>query len=155
MTDRESGHYEALAEIFGARVRSPILGKKIVLGGADITFECVGSDSSIDDCLRLTRNGGKVVLVGVPGIARGIDWSAIFAQELVVRAASYYHHAERFKGKKWKTFDLAIDLLARGAVDLSWMVTHRFPLHEYRRAFDLTHRRADGRALKIVFEFQE
>ncbi len=70
MTDRESGHFEELAEIFGAKVHRPILGKKIVLGGADITFECVGSDSSIDDCLRLTRNGGKVVLVGVPGIAR-------------------------------------------------------------------------------------
>lgn len=155
MTDRESGHFEALAEVFGASVRRPILGKKIVLGGADVTFECVGSDSSIDDCLRLTRNGGKVVLVGVPGIARGVDWSAIFAQELEVKAASYYHHAERFKGKKWKTFDLAIHLLASGAVDLAWMVTHRFPLHEYHRAFDLTHRRAAGRALKIVFEFPE
>jgi threonine dehydrogenase-like Zn-dependent dehydrogenase len=96
-----------------------------------------------------------VALVGVPGIAKGVDWTAIFAQELEVKAAYAYHHAEKFNGKEWTTFDLAIDLLSRGVLDLSWMVTHKFRLEEYWQAFDLTHRRAGNQALKIAFEFPD
>jgi threonine dehydrogenase-like Zn-dependent dehydrogenase len=134
-------------------VKKPIIGKQVLLGGADLTFECVGSSQSLDDALRLTRNGGRMVVVGVPGIAKGVDWSAIFIQELEVKAAYIYHHAEQFGGRQWKTFDLAIDLLATGKVDLGWMVSHKFRLEEYRQALELTHRRGGQRALKIAFEF--
>jgi threonine dehydrogenase-like Zn-dependent dehydrogenase len=152
---RGGEYYEELAEFYGGSVHKPIIGKRIVLGGAGYTFECVGSDSSLDDALRFTRAGGRVVLVGVPGIAKGVDWTAIFAQELEVKAAYAYHHAERFGGKRLKTFDLAIDLMATGKVDLGWMVTHKFPLEDYREAFDLTHRRGGESALKIAFEFSD
>jgi hypothetical protein len=41
----------------------------------------------------------KVVLVGVPGIPKDVDWSAIFAQELTVAAAYTYHRAEQWRGQ--------------------------------------------------------
>jgi threonine dehydrogenase-like Zn-dependent dehydrogenase len=152
---QDGSHYQEVVDLCGGSVHKPIIGKNIVLGGADVTYECVGSNSSLDDALRLTRAGGRVALVGVPGIAKGVDWTAIFAQELEVKAAYAYHHAEKFNGKEWTTFDLAIDLLSRGVLDLSWMVTHKFRLEEYRQAFDLTHRRAGNQALKIAFEFPD
>jgi hypothetical protein len=40
-----------------------------------------------------------VVLVGVPGIPKDVDWSAIFAQELTVAAAYTYHRAEQWRGQ--------------------------------------------------------
>lgn len=145
--------YGEIAELTGGMVKKPIIGKQILLGGADLTFDCVGSSQSLDDAIRLTRNGGRMVVVGVPGIAKGVDWSAIFIQELEVKAAYIYHHAEQFGGKQWKTFDLAIDLMASGKVDLGWMVSHKFRLEEYRQAFELTLRRGGNKALKIAFDF--
>ncbi len=151
-TDFRDG-YAQVAELAGGTLLQPILGKQVLSGGFDLTFECVGSDQAIDDALRLTRPGGRVVLVGVPGIARGIDWTTIFAQELTVRAASMYHHAECFAGRTWRTFDLALELFAQKKLDLSWLITHRYPLDQYGRALRELNQRRDFPVIKAVFDF--
>ena len=83
-----------------------------------------------------------------------MDWTAIFAQELDVHGAYGYNHAELFNGKTWKTFDLALELMQRGQVDLGWLVTHKFRLEEYAHAFELLNRRGASKAIKAVFEFE-
>ncbi len=151
--DRSRSYYEAIAGMTGGSVKRTLLGEKVLFGGMDLVFECVGTRRSLDDALRLTHNQGRVVLVSVPGVVKSIDWSPIFVHELEVRAAYLYHHAEQFQGRRWKTFDLAIDLLSRGVVDLSWLVTHRYPLEEYHQALLMTYRRGGNAAIKIAFEF--
>lgn len=146
--------YAQVAARTGARLLKPIIGKRVVVGGVDRTFECVGSDTALDAALRLTRPRGRVILVGVPGIARGVDWTAIFAKELHVRAAYAYHHAEQFRGRTWRTFQLALELMARGEVDLSWMVTHTFSLDEYGRAFHMSGQRGQSHVIKATFAFE-
>lgn len=144
---------EEVKQRTAAAVRRPMIGKPVVIGGVDLTYECTGSDAALDDALRLTRAGGKVVLVGVPGVPKGLDWTPIFAQELTVVAAYTYHHAEQWQGKRWRTFDLALDLMARGAVDLGWLVTHRFPLADYGRALNMLGQKGNSGIIKAVFEF--
>ncbi len=145
--------YEALAAHTGARLLQPIIGKTVFYGGVDRTFECVGSNTSLDDALRLTRSGGHVALVGVPGIAKGVDWTAILAKELNVRAAFAYHHDERFQGERLRTYDLAIRLMAEGKVDLSWMVTQRYAIDDYAQALNMLSSRASSQAIRAVFAF--
>ena len=36
---------------------------------------------------------------------------------------------------------------------LGWLVTHRFRLNDYERAFDLLLRRGRSEAIKVTFEF--
>jgi threonine dehydrogenase-like Zn-dependent dehydrogenase len=146
--------YLELARLTGARLLKPMIGKRVPEGGVDATFECTGKDSAVDDALRFTRAGGRVVLVGVPGIAKGIDWTPIFAKELDVRAANTYHHNELFEGKRWRTYDLALHLLEMGKVDLSWLVTHRFRIEEYRQALAMQSRLGANRAIKSVFSYE-
>ena len=38
----------------------------------------MGSSESIDDALRLAAPKGLVVLVGMPGITRNIDWTGLW-----------------------------------------------------------------------------
>ena len=150
---QDNDYYQEIAGLTGASVYNPILGKRVVNGGVDIAYECVGSDSALDDALRLTRNGGRVVLLGMQSIAKGVDWTPVFIKELDITGAYTYHHAENYQGEIWKTFDLAIDLLSQGVVDLGWLLTHKFHLNDYQHAFKVISNRGESQAIKAVFEF--
>lgn len=149
------GYFHEIAAWSGGKLKQPILGRPIVIGGADKIFDCVGNQRSLDDAMRLTRSGGRIIEVGFPGVIKKLDWSGITVQELEVKAASYYNHAENYGGKTWKTFDLAIDLMANGKVDLGWMVTHKFLLEDYKDAFELSLKKGRHKVIKIAFEFQD
>ena len=43
--------------------------------------------------------------------------------------------------------------MATGIVDLGWLVTHRFPLEQYDKAFTLLGQKGSSSAIKAVFEF--
>jgi len=152
--DRNDDYYSEIADWSGGSVKQPPIGRGIVIGGADLTFECVGMSSSIDDAMRLTRNGGRVILVGAPGVIK-MDWTSIDSQELEVKSSFYYNHAETYNGVQWKTFDLTIDLMANGKVDLGWLVTHKFQLKDYKHAFEMSNKRGKNQALKIAFDFEQ
>jgi threonine dehydrogenase-like Zn-dependent dehydrogenase len=147
--------YLDVAELTDAALYKPPIGKRVVVGGADRVYECVGSDSTIDDSLRLTRNGGTVIIVGVPGVAKNVDWTAIYAQELRVIAADRYSHADTYLGKQVRTFDVALDLLASGKVDIGWMLSRRYPLAEYKRAFSELADKSKHPIIKAAFAFPD
>lgn len=145
--------YEQVAKHSGAQLLRPVMGKLVVEGGVNRVYECTGNDNSLDDANRFARRGGNVVLVGVPGIAKGVDWTAIFSQELRVLAATEYNHAEQFQGKTWRTYDLAIELLSSGKADLGWMVSRKYKLSDYKQALgDLAQKGSQG-IIKAAFEF--
>jgi len=152
---RDVGFYAEIAELIEAGIKQPLIGKCYLMGGVDLVFECVGSAVSLDDAFRMTRNGGRVVVVGLPGKVKSMDWSPIFARELEVHGSYVYNHAEQFQGRRWKAFDLAIHLLTSGQADLGWMVSHKFPLADYQQALDLTNKRRSEKVVKIAFEFGE
>jgi threonine dehydrogenase-like Zn-dependent dehydrogenase len=145
--------YAQVAKATGAELLKPALGKLVVEGGADRVYECTGKDSSLDDANRLAKRGGTVVLVGVPGQAKGIDWSAIFAQELTLLATTEYNHAEDWQGKTWKTYDLALDLMEKGKVDLGWMVSRKYDLKDYKQALGDLAKKGNEGIIKAAFEF--
>jgi threonine dehydrogenase-like Zn-dependent dehydrogenase len=145
--------YAQIAALNGARIFKPPFYKRVIRGGPDVTFECVGTDSAIDDALRITRSGGKVTILGFPGIAIGIDWAALFAQELVVNGSFLYHHVESYQGSEQPAFAIAIDLFSKESVDLGWLISHRFKLSDYKSAFRSVSSRRKSKAIKAVFDF--
>lgn len=153
LNGQEADAYEWVAAQTGGQVRHPIIGKRVVSGGADVTIECAGSDPAIDQAMRFTRDGGRMVLAGIPGIARGIDWTAMFAQELTVLASRNYHNVEPWHGRRWKAFDLALHLMESGQVDLSWMITHRYRLENYKQALRAASDRGVSGMIKGIFDF--
>lgn len=126
--------YAAWARELDAEVLPPELGKPLVMGGAAATFDCVASSASIDDGLRFTRSGGAFVLVGMPGIPRGVDWTPMWFKELTVHAA-YAYGPERHAGGVRETFDLAIELIERKKKELTGLVGEPFALGDFRAAF--------------------
>src|SRR5918999_4658628 len=69
--------YSRLPGMLGTEAMEPELGKPVVMGGADKNFECVGSSATMEDALRLTKPGGEVSLVGMPGHKSTLDLTAL------------------------------------------------------------------------------
>lgn len=151
---RGDGHYPPIAELTHGLLRRPMFGKRVLIGGADLTLECVGASRSIDDALRLTRPGGRVVLLGLAAVARGVDWTPVWHKELQL-TGSYIYRWESWQGRRARTMALVLEWLGAGAIDLSPLVTHRFPLARYANAFDTAMGKAQSRAFKVAFTPEE
>jgi len=147
------GFYDELAQALGAMLHKPIMGKPAVVGGADLVFDCVGSGSSIDDALRFTQSGGKMVLIGAASLPKGIDWTSIWLNEIEVKG-SYTYGIESYQGKRMHTFEVALDLMAEGKVDLAPLVTHRFRLEDYQQALATVANKGRNKLIKAVFVFE-
>jgi len=125
------------------------LGRSLLLGGADVTFECVGRADSLNDAVRFTREGGKVIAVGMPGEEK-VDWAPIWQRELTVMGAYAYGAEPARKGKK--TFQLALE--AAPELDLAQLTGPLYGLGDYRDA--IAYAMSSGRlgAVKVAFDLR-
>lgn len=123
--------------------------RSLLLGGSDLTFECVGRADSLSDAVRFTRAGGRVVAVGMPGDER-VDWAAIWQRELTVMGAYAYGSEPAQKGRK--TFELALE--AAPEVHLEKLTGPLFALSDYRDA--IAYAMSAGRlgAVKVAFDLR-
>ncbi len=141
-----------VARLTGARVYSPIIGPPALSGGFEVTYDCIGSATSVQDALRYTRALGRVVLVGAAGVLERVDWTTVWRNELTL-LGSYVYGPERFRGESTHTFDLVLELLARReGPDPSVLVTHTFPLARYQDAITANLARARFQSVKTVFD---
>jgi L-iditol 2-dehydrogenase len=150
--ERGVDFFHQIAERIDAQVLKPVLGKHVVNGGVDRVYECVGSDSTLDDALRLIRGSGMLVLVGIPKLPSNVDWTPIWFHEIDVHGAFGYAIHE-FEGKALNTMQLAVDLIADGRADLAPLVTHRFRLDDYANALTTATSRGRNNVIRSVFEF--
>lgn len=148
------GHYEPLADLLQARLRRPILGKRVVVGGARLVVDCVGSGRSLDDALRLAGPKGTVVVLGLASLPRGVDWTPVWLKELRV-VGSYAYGVEEWEGERVRTLALVLRWMSEGRLDLSGLLTHRFPLRRYREALHTALGKSAHQALKVAFSFGE
>jgi threonine dehydrogenase-like Zn-dependent dehydrogenase len=133
----------------GARRLDGMMDRSLLLGGADMTFECVGRADSLNDAVCFTREGGTVVAVGMPGEEK-VDWAPIWQRELTVMGAYAYGSEPKRKGQR--TFDLA--LAAAPELHLEKLTGPLFGLGDYRDA--IAYAMASGRlgAVKVAFDLR-
>jgi threonine dehydrogenase-like Zn-dependent dehydrogenase len=112
---------------------TPERGQDLLLGGADVAVECVGSRSGLDLALRSVRAGGRVVVSGIP--AGGADLSPLWFRELEMVGAYTSGTETLADGTSTSTFALAI----RSAADLpilERLLGATYPLERWRDAID-------------------
>ena len=145
--------YTNFCGLTGAASYQPELGKPVLLGGVDVTFDCVASATTIDDALRFTRGQGRVILVGMPAIPKNIDWTSVWYKELKVSGA-YTYGIEDYAGEEVRTFTLGIRLLEQMGDKLRPLIGKRFSLKEYRQAVQAAMSTGRSGAAKTVFDFR-
>jgi threonine dehydrogenase-like Zn-dependent dehydrogenase len=125
------------------------MNRSLLLGGADVTFECVGRADALNDAVRFTREGGTVVAVGMPGEER-VDWAPIWQRELTVMGAYAYGAEPKKKGKR--TFQLALE--AAPELHLETLTGPTFGLGEYRDAIAYAMSAGKLGAVKVAFDLR-
>jgi 2-desacetyl-2-hydroxyethyl bacteriochlorophyllide A dehydrogenase len=106
--------------------------------GADITFEVAGLGATIDQAIAITRQGGRIVQVGVPTDRVTIDIRRVIIGELEIIG----EHATQWD------FGTALELIRSKKVDMTSLITHQFPLSQTIEAMNLAIH--DPSAVKVV-----
>jgi len=128
-----------------AESRQPELGRPTVLGGADATYDCVGSSRTIDDSMRLTRSGGSIFMVGMPSIPDNVDWTSMWFKELRIEGSYTSDH---------RTFRQATEMISASPGKLKGLVGARYPLRELQSALDSALHTGRSGVIKTVFDLE-
>jgi S-(hydroxymethyl)glutathione dehydrogenase/alcohol dehydrogenase len=101
-------------------------------GGADFTFEVVGTQRTIEQAVLATHRGGTCVIVGVSPAGTRISLEpSLFLQQRVLTGSS-------FGGGHQRTdVPMLIDLYMSGKYKLDELISRRLPLAELNEGFDL------------------
>jgi threonine dehydrogenase-like Zn-dependent dehydrogenase len=97
--------------------------------GYDLVVEAAGSTDAVLSALAAARRGGSVVLLGLPphGATAAVPVDDVVNNDLLIRGSFGYTSAA------WRE---VVTLLNAGLLELGFLVTHRFPLTEWRAALD-------------------
>ena len=94
--------------------------------GADIAIECGGSDASLNQCTRHARKGAQLVLVGLFGHEILVNLDTAITKELTILPSFTYRH---------RTWERTMRLLGEGKIRTAPLVSGRFPITEWEKAF--------------------
>ncbi|XP_003748082.1 sorbitol dehydrogenase [Galendromus occidentalis] len=107
----------------------------------EVTLECSGVESSVGLAINVTRQGGRVVMVGMGPPQVKVPLVDAVIKELDIRGVFRYANC----------YPTAIELIASGKVDVKPLITHRFKLEEAAKAFETT-RTGAGNAVKVIID---
>jgi len=143
----------ALAAWLGATLRQPWDGLPVAYPGqVDVVYDTVGAPSTLEVGLRILREQGTLVQLGVSSPAR-FEWTPWYFKELRLIGSNAFGD-ETFEGRRQHAFEHFFELLLDQRIDLTGMLTHQFRLAEWRDAFTtIVNQDATG-AIKVAFDFR-
>ncbi|KZE31644.1 L-threonine 3-dehydrogenase [Crenobacter luteus] len=109
--------------------------------GFDVGLEMSGNPAAFRQMLDVMNHGGKLALLGIPPGETAIDWNQVIFKGLEMRGI--------YGREMFETWYKMVALLQSG-LDLTPMVTHRFPVERYREGFDAM---LSGRSGKVVLDW--
>lgn len=118
-------HPEKLKRFAALGVPHQLLAEATFHRDADIVVDCTGSASGIETALRLVRPLGTIVMKTTVADAIPVSWAPLVINEITL------------VGSRCGPFDEALRLLENKLVDVTSLITARYPLAEAIAAFEI------------------
>ncbi|MDF1605412.1 zinc-binding dehydrogenase [Nocardioides sp. YIM 152315] len=119
-------------------------------GGADLTFECTGTQAALTSCGETTRMSGKVAIVGFhQGPSREIPLAYWNWMAFTILNAHFRDPAVIMRG-----MEVGMRLVSSGVLSMHGLVTHRFGLEDINEAFATLRGKPEG-FVKAVIAFPD
>ena len=133
----------------GETALRPWSGKEWLQDGPGVVYDTIGSTETVETSLRLLRTGGTLVVSGVEPPKR-FEWTPMYFKELRVIGSNGFG-IEEVAGVRKHAFEHYFDF-AQAGLDLTAVVTHRYPLARWGEAvLTLADSRHTG-AVKVLLQ---
>ena len=109
--------------------------------GFDVGLEMSGNASAFRDMLRVMHHGASIAMLGIPPGEVAIDWNQVIFKGLVIKGI--------YGREMFETWYKMAAMLQSG-LDVSGVITHRFPASEYTRAFETM---GGGQSGKVILDW--
>lgn len=108
--------------------------------GADVIFECIGINVTMDQAIRFARKGSDIVVVGVFADLGTINMGFVQDHELRLIGTAMYREEDYVE---------AINLVGSGKISFDPLITHHFDFDDYKQAYDVIDQQKD-KAMKVI-----
>lgn len=110
--------------------------------GVDVAMDAVGTTASFATCQSIITPGGRIANIGVHG------------KPVELHLEKLWHYNVTITTRLVDTFStsLLLKLLRAGKLEASKMITHRFPLGEVMKAYDVFSNAAKEKAIKVILK---
>jgi len=115
---------------------------------ADVVIDACGVTASVDDSIRVVRKEGTIVVFGMPHVEEPVpfDWFSMYNKLPTILVTN-----SRRSNDVVPNVEAAVALMARGGLDLKYMVTNRYPFEQVEEAFRaFAHR--ENNVLKVLID---
>jgi threonine 3-dehydrogenase len=109
--------------------------------GFDVGFEMSGQSSALRDMIANMAHGGRVAILGLPDHEFAIDWTQVVFKMLTVKGV--------YGRQIFETW-YQMSVFTQSGLDISPVITHRFPYHQFEEAFAVAH---SGKCGKVVLDW--
>ena len=114
-------------------------------GGVDYAIEATGRPEAMQAAFLSTRPRGAAVLIGIPREDAVLSLPALSIPRMERRVLGSIYGSSRPE----RDFALSLDLYRRGRLPLDRLISHRLPLEDIGRGFELMR---SGEALRVVLD---
>jgi threonine 3-dehydrogenase len=109
--------------------------------GFDVALEMSGNPKAMADLLPAMFHGGKIALLGIMPDTAAIDWNVVVFNGLTIKG---------IYGRKMYETWYKMTAMIQSGLDISPVITHRFPYTEFKEAIELM---KSGNSGKIVLDW--
>ncbi|MDD4107638.1 MAG: L-threonine 3-dehydrogenase [Prolixibacteraceae bacterium] len=118
------------------------MAKHGMVAGFDIGLECSGSPTAFNDMVNHMYNGGKISLLGILPSNTQIDWNKVIFKGLTLKG---------IYGREMYETWYHMEMMLTSGLDITPIITHRFPAEEYQQAFSIMEK---GNCGKIILDWE-
>jgi len=138
----EMGRRLGADEIINVREHDPVAIIRQLTGGlgVDLAIECSGALETPQQCVQVTKRGGKILIVAFYEQPVTLDLSAVVRNDITIHST---------RGEGGNNVKRAVSLAAQGRLRGIDLVTHEFPLEDITEALRVMRERIDD-PLKVV-----
>ena len=108
--------------------------------GVDLAIDCAGGESTLDDAIKMTKLGGKVLLLAFYKEDVTADISTAIRSDITIYTTRGEGHAACKRG---------MSMMKQGRLPMKRMVTHEFKLEDIMQGFATFRERKDN-AIKVL-----
>ena len=109
--------------------------------GFDIGLEMSGSPQAFNEMLKNLCHGGRIAMLGIQPPGTAIDWDLVVFNSLIIKG---------IYGREMFDTWYKMQAMLQSGLDISPILTHRFPFDRYDEAFNIMR---SGNSGKVVLEW--